>query len=76
MKETLQDNIRQLPAAEQLEIAEFIYNSLAASKQLLTDAQLDETRRRAAQVEMERSSTLSSEEMWRAVENLRNARND
>ncbi len=76
MNETLQNSIRQLPPAEQLEIAEFIYSSLAASKQLLTEAQLDETRRRAGQVEVEPNSVLSSDEMWREVENLRNARRD
>lgn len=74
MNKSLQNDIRQLPAAEQLEIAEFIYNSLAESKQLLTNAQLDETRRRSEQVQLEPESTLSSDEMWSEVENLKNAR--
>ena len=74
MNKSLQNDILQLPPAEQLEIAEFIYNSLATSKQLLTDAQLDETRRRSEQVQQEPESTLSSKQMWSEVENLRNAR--
>ena len=74
MNKSLQNDIRQLPAAEQLEIAEFIYNSLATSKQLLTDEQLAETRRRSKQVRKEPESTLSSDEMWSEVENLKNAR--
>ena len=63
MYKSLQNGILQLPPAEQLEIAEFIYNSLASSKQLLTDAQLDETRRRSEQVQLEPESTLLSEKM-------------
>ena len=74
MNKSLQNDIRQLPAAEQLEIAEFIYNSLATSKQLLTDEQLAETRRRSEQVRKEPESTLSSDEMWSEIENLKNAR--
>lgn len=74
MNKSLQNDILQLPPGEQLEIAEFIYNSLATSKQLLTDAQLDETKRRSEQARLEPESTLSSQQMWSEVENLKNAR--
>ena len=74
MNKSLQNDISKLTPAEQLQIAEFIYNSLARSKQLLTDAQLDETMRRSEQVQVEPESTLSSEELWNEVENLSNAR--
>ena len=74
MNKSLQNDISKLPPAEQLQIAEFIYNSLASSKQLLTDAQLDETKRRSEQVRLDPESTLSSEEMWIEVKNLSNAR--
>ena len=72
--QSLQNDISKLPPAQQLQIAEFIYNSLATSKQLLTDAQLDETMRRSEQVQLEPESTLSSEGLWNEVENLSNAR--
>ena len=74
MNKSLQNDISQLPPAEQLEIAEFIYSSLASSKRLLTDAQLEETKRRAEQVRLNPESTLSSDEMWSEVESLKNAR--
>ena len=74
MNKSLQNDISKLPPAEQLQIAEFIYSSLASSKQLLTDTQLKETKRRSEQARLEPESTLSSEEVWNEVKNLSKAR--
>ena len=72
MNRSLQNDILRLPPAEQLEIAKLIYNSFASSKHLLTDAQLDETKRRSEQVRSNPESTLSLNEMWSTVESLKN----
>ena len=74
MNESIHNDIERLPPEQQLEIAEFIYSSLASKGHLLTQEQMNETKRRAEQVKREPDSTLTRDQMWQAVENLRNAR--
>ena len=74
MDESLQNDIERLPPEQQLEIAEFIYSSLASKGRLITHEQLQETKRRAREVNQEPDSTLTTEQMWEQVENLKNAR--
>ena len=71
MKESVLNDILKLSPAEQLEIAELIYSSLALPKQLSANDQLDEAKRRSEQVRLEPKSTLSSQEMWNEVGDLR-----
>jgi putative addiction module component (TIGR02574 family) len=74
MDNTLQNHIANLPAAEQLEIAEFIYQSLASTGDLLTDEQIAETKRRSQQVDDDSESLLTTSEVWAEVDRLGNAR--
>ena len=74
MDDTLQNHIANLPAAEQLEIAEFIYQSLASTGDLLTDEQIAETKRRSQQVDDDSESLLTTSEVWAEVDRLGNAR--
>ena len=74
MDTNLQNQIASLPASEQLEIAEFIYNSLASNGDLLTSAQIAETRARSQQVSDDPDSLLTSTDVWDEVERLANAR--
>ena len=74
MDNTLQNQIANLPAAEQLEIAEFIYQSLASTGDLLTDEQIAETKRRSQQVDDDSESLLTTSEVWAEVDRLGNAR--
>jgi len=74
MDTNLQNQIASLPAAEQLEIAEFIYKSLASNGDLLTPAQIAETKARSQQVSNEPDSLLTSTDVWAEVERLGNAR--
>jgi putative addiction module component (TIGR02574 family) len=74
MDDTLQNQIANLPAAEQLEIAEFIYQSLASTGDLLTDEQIAETKRRSQQVDDDSESLLTTSEVWAEVDRLGNAR--
>ena len=74
MEINIQNQIASLPPSEQLEIAEFIYSSLASNGKLLSPEQIAETNRRFRQVNDEPNSTLTSGEMWAEVERLGNAR--
>ena len=74
MDTNLQNQIASLPASEQLKIAEFIYNSLASNGDLLTSAQIAETRARSQQVSDDPDSLLTSTDVWGEVERLANAR--
>ena len=65
MDKTLQSNIQNLSPEQQLEVAQFIYSSLASSGLLLTESQMAETHRRAIQVKKHPESMLSSDEMWK-----------
>ena len=76
MNESLQNNIDQLSPEQQLEVAHYIYQSLASTGQLLSRDQLAETKQRARQAKLDPDSTLSSDEMWRKVESLGDARKD
>ena len=74
MDQQIQKQIASLPAAEQLEIAEFIYQSLAFNGRLLTEEQIEETRRRSSQVDENPSSLMTRDEMWAEVDRLRHER--
>ena len=76
MNKSLENSIKQLSPEQQLEVAHYIYQSLASTGQLLSKSQLEETKKRAHQVKTEPGSTLSSDEMWKKVEDLGNARKD
>ena len=76
MTDSIQNDILQLPPDQQLAIAEFIYSSLASRGQLLTQEQLQETKRRAQQAREEPGSTLTTKQLWEQVENLKNERNN
>jgi len=76
MDQSIQNQIAGLPLHEQLEIAEFIYESLASSGRLVTEEQMAETRRRSKQIDEHPESLLTREQMWNQVEQLRNARKD
>ncbi|MEM7557574.1 MAG: addiction module protein [Planctomycetota bacterium] len=65
------EDIRKLPASEQLELAEQIWDSLLASGQLLQQWQCDEAELRRDQLEDDSSIALTHEQMWRAVKKLR-----
>jgi putative addiction module component (TIGR02574 family) len=76
MNQAIQKHIASLPASEQLEIAAFIYHSLAETGDLLTPAQIEETKRRAKQIDEDPDSLLTTDEMWAEVNRLRNDRED
>jgi len=66
------DQIRQLPADQQLSLAEQIWDGLLASGQLLQQWQIDEVRRRVKELDENPNVALTEEEMWRRVDELRN----
>ena len=74
MNEAIENQLNSLSPAEQLEVAEFIYDSLARQGMLFQDWQVDETRRRAEQLAKDPNSTLSHSAMWDEVDRRRNAR--
>jgi putative addiction module component (TIGR02574 family) len=74
MDQQIQKHIASLPASEQLEIADFIYQSLASSGDLLTEEQIEETKRRSRQVDENPESLLTRDEVWAEVDRLRNER--
>ena len=74
MNEAIENQLSSLSPAEQLEIAEYIYDSLARQGMLIQDWQIDETRKRAEQLEKNPDSALSHSEMWDEVDRRRNAR--
>ena len=68
------DQIRLLPADQQLILAEQIWDGLLASGQLLQQWQIDEVRARIKDLDQDPSSALTEEEMWRRVDELRHGR--
>lgn len=72
----IQQQIANLSAAEQLEIAASIYQSLTSSGDLLTPQQIAETRRRSKDIDEAPDSLLSSDQLWTEVDRLRNERKD
>lgn len=65
------DQIRQLPVAEQLAIVEQIWDGLHESRELIQDWQIDEARRRSAEIESDPSMAISEEEVWKRVDKIR-----
>ena len=74
MNESIQQQIANLPASEQLEIAASIYQSLASTGDLLTPKQIEETRRRSKDIDENPDRLLSSDQLWAEVDRLRNER--
>lgn len=74
MNEAIENHLSGLSPAEQLEIAEFIYDSLARQGMLIQDWQIDETRKRAEEFEKNPDSVISHSELWDQVDRRRNAR--
>ena len=66
------DEIQKLPAEQQLILAEQIWEGLAQSGALLQQWQIDEGRRRSAELEADPSIALPHQEMWDRVDQLRN----
>jgi putative addiction module component (TIGR02574 family) len=66
------EQIRKLPASEQLFLAEQIFDDLAKSGQLVQQWQIDEARRRSAELDADPSIALTEEQMWERVDQLRN----
>ena len=66
------EQIRKLPAAEQLLLAEQILDELAKSGELVQQWQIDEARRRSAELDADPSIALTEEQMWERVDQLRN----
>ncbi|MCO6459200.1 MAG: addiction module protein [Pirellulaceae bacterium] len=65
--------IRRLPVNEQLSLAEQIWDGLLASGQLLHQWQIDEVRGRVKELNENPDTALTEEEMWRRVDDGRNA---
>ncbi len=61
------DQIRQLPIAQQLAIVEQIWDGLGDSRELIQDWQIEEARRRYAEIESGSSLTISEGEVWKRV---------
>ena len=66
------EQIRKLPAAEQLHLAEQIFDELAKSGELVQEWQIDEARRRSAELDADPSIALTEEQMWERVDQLKN----
>ena len=66
------DDIRKLPAADQLSIAEQIWDGLLESGSLVQDWQIEEVRKRAAELDSDPTIALTSEQMWAKVDQRRN----
>lgn len=64
------DQIRQLPVAEQLAIVEQIWDGLHESRELVQDWQIDEARRRSAEMESDPSIAISEDEVWKRVDKI------
>ena len=65
------DQIRKLPAEQQLRLAEQIWDGLAASGQLVQQWHVDEGRRRSLELDADPSIAVSHAEMWDQVHKLR-----
>ena len=74
MNESIENQLSSMSPTEQLEIAEYIYDSLARQGMLIQDWQIDETRKCAEQVEKNPDSALSHSDLWAEVDRRRNAR--
>jgi putative addiction module component (TIGR02574 family) len=66
------DDIRRLPAEQQLSLAEQIWDGLLASGQLLQQWQIKEVRSRVQELDEHPEIALTEDEMWRRVDELRN----
>ena len=68
------EQIRKLPPSEQLHLAEQIFDELAKSGELVQQWQIDEARRRSAELDADPSIALTEEQMWERVDQLKNER--
>ena len=66
------DDIRRLPADQQLSLAEQIWDGLLASGQLLQQWQIEEVRSRVKELDERPEIAMTEDEMWRRVDELRN----
>ncbi|MFW6169459.1 MAG: addiction module protein [Planctomycetota bacterium] len=66
------DDIRRLPADQQLSLVEQIWDGLLASGQLLQQWQIEEVRSRAKELDERPEIAMTEDEMWRRVGELRN----
>lgn len=66
------DQIRELPADTQLQLAEQIWDGLLQSGQLVQEWQIEEVRRRSKELDDEPGVALTEAEMWKRVDELRN----
>jgi len=64
------DQIRQLPVAEQLALVEQIWDGLHESPELLHEWQIEEARRRSAELESNPSIAISEDEVWKRVDDI------
>ena len=76
MNPSIQQQIANLPASEQLEIAASIYQSLASSGDLLDPEQVAETRKRAADIDENPDLLLTNDELWSEVDRRRDERSN
>ena len=66
------DDIRRLPADQQLSLVEQIWDGLLASGQLLQQWQIEEVRSRVKELDERPEIAMTEDEMWRRVDELRN----
>ncbi len=66
------DDIRKLPPDKQLSIAEQIWDGLLDSGALAQGWQVEEVRRRAAELDDNPALAITSEQLWAAVDLRRN----
>jgi len=66
------DDIRKLPAADQLSIAEQIWDRLLQSGFLVQEWQIEEVRSRAAELDSNPDIALTTEQLWATVDQQRN----
>ena len=67
-------DIQKLPPETQLSIAEQIWDGLLHSGHLPSESQIAEVRRRVKELEEDPSLALTEEEMWKKVDELRDAK--
>lgn len=65
------DEIRQLPADQQLSLVEQIWEGLLASGQLLRHWQIEEVWSRVRELNERPELALTEDELWRRVDELR-----
>ena len=68
------DDIRKLSPEIQLSIAEQIWDGLLLSGHLPSESQITEVRRRVKELGDDPSIALTEEDMWKKVDELRNAK--